>query len=170
MARTLCVWYPEWPLRRSRASQDDPSQAIGVDGRVEAVNAAAFTAGIRRGMKRGEAEGICPRVETVERDHSAEMVAFERVVTAIEELVPNVEVVEPGLVFVPVAGAVGYYGGEAPLVERVIKEIDRVAGAGFRIGVAKGPFAAKQASINATGDPPVLLVEDDEAFLASLDI
>lgn len=170
MARTLCVWYPEWPLRRPGASQDDPGQAIGADGRVEAVNTAAFDAGIRRGMRRGEAEGICPLVVTVERDHSAEMVAFEGVVTAIEELIPNVEVVEPGLVFVPVAGAVGYYGGEGPLIERVVKEIDRVAGAGFRIGVAEGPFAAKQASVNATGDPPMLLVEDDEAFLASLDI
>ena len=92
--------------------QDDPRQAIGAEGRVEAVNAAAFAAGIRRGMRRGEAEGICPLVVTVERDHSAEMVAFERVVAAIEELIPNVEIVEPGLIFVPVAGAVGYYGGE----------------------------------------------------------
>jgi protein ImuB len=170
MARTLCVWYPEWPLRRPGASQDDPCQAIGVDGRVEAVNAPAFAAGIRRGMRRGEAEGICPLVVTVERDHPAEMVAFERVVAAIEELIPNVEIVEPGLVFVPVAGAVGYYGGEGPLIERIVKEIDRVAGAGFRVGVAEGPFAAKQASVKATGDPPILLIEDDEAFLASLDI
>jgi len=101
MARTLCVWYPEWPLRGSGASQDDPGQAIGADGRVEAVNAGAFAAGIRRGMRRGEAEGICPLVVTVERDHSAEMLAFEPVVAAVEDLIPNVEVVEPGLVFGP---------------------------------------------------------------------
>ena len=170
MARTLCVWYPEWPLRRPGASQDDPGQAIGVDGRVEAVNAAAFAAGIRRGMRRGEAEGICPLVVTIERDHSAEMLAFEPVVAAIEDLIPNVEVVEPGLVFVPVAGAVAYYGGEGPLVERVVKEIDRMAGDGFRIGLAEGPFAAKHASAVAVGDPPIFIVEDDEAFLASLDI
>ena len=164
------MWYPEWPLRRPGASQDEPGQAIGADGRVEAVNAAAFAGGIRRGMRRGEAEGICPLVVTIERDQSAEMIAFEPVVAAIEDLIPNVEVVEPGLVFVPVAGAVGYYGGEDPLVERVVKEIDRVSGPGFRIGLAEGPFAAKHASAAAMGDPPVYLVDDDEAFLASLDI
>ncbi|MEN8233314.1 MAG: DNA polymerase Y family protein [Actinomycetota bacterium] len=170
MARTLCVWYPEWPLRRPGVPQDEPAQAIGGDNLVEAVNAAAHAAGVRNGMRRSEAEGICPLVVTIERDPSAEMVAFEQVVLAIEGLIPKVEVVEPGLVFAPVAGAVGYYGGETPLVERVVKEVDRVAGPGFRIGLADGPFTAKHAASVATGDPPVLIVEDDAAFLASLDI
>src|SRR5665811_413616 len=170
MARTLCVWYPEWPLRGPGAPQDKPAQALGADGRVEAVNAAASAAGIQRGMKRGEAEGVCPLVLTIQRDRSAEMVAFERVVVAVEDLVPKVEVVEPGLIFVPVAGAVAYYGGEGMLVERIGKEIDRVAGSGFRIGLADGPFAAKHAAAAAFGDPPILIVEDDAAFLAALDI
>jgi len=133
------------------------------------VNAAAAAAGIRRGMRRGEAEGICPFVLTIERDPAAEMIAFERVVVAVEDLVPKVEIVEPGLIFVPVEGAVGYYGGERPLVERVGKEIGRVAD-GYRIGLAAGPFAARQAAASAAGDPPVRIVADDAAFLASLDI
>ena len=170
MARTLCVWYPEWPLRRPGGLSDEPAQAIGDDGRVEAVNAAAAREGIRRGMRRGEAEGICPRVASIERDRSAEMIAFESVVAAVEGLIPRVEIVEPGLIFVPVAGAVAYYGGEAALVERVVKEIDRVAGDGFRVGLADGPFAAKHAAEAASGVPPVLIVEDNAAFLAALDI
>jgi len=149
---------------------DEPAQAVGIDGRVEAVNATASAAGIRRGMRRGEAEGVCPLVTTIERDRSTEMIAFERVVEATEDLVPKVEVVEPGLIFVPVAGAVAYYGGETALVERVGKEIDQVAGGGFQIGLADGPFAAKHAAGTASGDPPVLIVEDDAAFLAELDI
>lgn len=164
------MWYPEWPLRKPGVPQDEPGQAVGANGRVEAVNAVAYAAGIRRGMRRGEAEGICPLVTTVERDHSAEMVAFERVVTEVEALVPKVEIVEPGLIFVPVAGAVGYYGGEDLLVERVVKEIDRVAGDGYRIGLADGPFAAKHAAAGTTGDVPFHIVEDDASFLASLDI
>ncbi len=134
------------------------------------MNAAAAREGIRRGMRRGEAEGICPRVASIERDRSAEMIAFESVVAAVEGLIPRVEIVEPGLIFVPVAGAVAYYGGEAALVERVVKEIDRVAGDGFRVGLADGPFAAKHAAEAASGVPPVLIVEDNAAFLAALDI
>lgn len=98
------------------------------------------------------------------------MVAFEQVVAEVEALVPKVEIVEPGLIFVPVAGAVGYYGGEGPLVERIVKEIDRITGDGYRIGLADGPFAAKHAAAGTTGDAPVHIVEDDASFLASLDI
>jgi len=121
-------------------------------------------------MRRGEAEAVCPNVETIERDVGAEMVAFESVAAAVETLIPRIEVTKPGLLFVPVSGAVGYYGGEAPLVDRVIKEIDDAVGGGFRIGLASGPFAAKHAAAHATGEPPVLIVEDDADFLASLDI
>ena len=49
---------------------------------------------------------------------------------------PKVEVAQPGLLFVPIGGAVGYYGGEAPLSERVAKELN--AWSGYRIGVAVG--------------------------------
>jgi protein ImuB len=134
------------------------------------VNAAAYAAGVRLEMHRGEAEAVCPNVESVARDPGAEMVAFEPVVSAVEALVPRLELAEPGLLFVPVSGAVVYYGGEAALVDRVAKEIDDLTGGGFRLGLASGPFAAKHAAANATGEPPVLIVEDDAAFLASLDI
>jgi protein ImuB len=170
MDRTLCVWFPEWALRSPGTSPAEPRQAIDDGGRIVAVNPAAFAAGVRLGMRRAEAEAICPTVVTTVRDPGAEMVAFEPIATVIESLIPRIEVAEPGLVFAPVSGAVGYYGGEARLIERVVKEIDDLTGVGFRIGLAAGPFAARHAAARATGDPPVLVVEDDAAFLASLDI
>lgn len=118
-------------------------------------------------MRRGEAEAICPTVVTVASDPSIEAVRFEPVARAIEELIPRIEMATPGLVFAPVAGAVKYYGGEEPLVDLVAKEIDKVTGPGFQIGLAAGPFAAHRA---AERGRPVLIVEDDAAFLASLDI
>jgi protein ImuB len=119
-------------------------------------------------MRRREAEAICPTVTSVIRDVGAEAVSFEPVVRAVEALVPKVEVAQPGLLFVPVGGAVGYYGGEAPLSERVAKELN--AWSGYRIGVAVGPFAARQAAALANATEPVLIVDDDAAFLASLDV
>lgn len=157
-------------MRSPGSPSAEPRQAINEVGRVVAVNAAAYAAGVRLEMHRGEAEAVCPNVESIERDPGAEMVAFEPVVSAVEALVPRLEVAEPGLLFIPVSGAVAYYGGEAALVERVVKEIDDLTGGGFRIGLASGPFAAKHAAANATGEPPVLIVEDDAAFLSSLDI
>ncbi len=164
------MWYPDWALRRPDAPPDDPAQAVGEDNRVVAVNAAAATAGIVVGMQRRQAEAICPTVVTLSADPGAEAVAFEPVVAAIESLIPRVEVSEPGLLFVPVTGALRFYGDEPALLDRVVKEIEVVSGSGYRIGLAAGPFAAQRAAELAGEGRPVFRVTDDAEFLRSLDI
>lgn len=91
--------------------------------------------------------------------------AFEAVVVAIEAVVPRVEVVEPGLAYVPVAGAVRYYGGE----ERLTAAIREAIPPGARLGVADGPFAARCAAEQA-GESGVLVVDDTARFLEGLEI
>jgi protein ImuB len=170
MERTLCVWYPDWALRRPDAPQDDPAQAVGEDNRIVAVNMAAVAAGVVVGMRRREAEAICPTVTTLLADPGAEASAFEPVVVAVETLIPRVELSAPGLLLVPVTGAMRFYGDEQTLLDRVAKEIDAITGCGYRIGLAAGPFAAQRAAQLATDAQPVLRVTDDAAFLKSLDI
>ena len=120
-------------------------------------------------MRRGAAEAICPTIVTIIQDHTAETARFEPIVQAIEALIPNVEVFAPGLMFIPVSGAVSYYGGERHLVERLDKEL-HAFGSDHRIGVGLGPFAAQQAARSTTEDDPVFIVEDDSRFLAELEI
>jgi protein ImuB len=170
MERTLCIWYPDWPLRRPDVPSDRPAQAIGEDNRVAAINTAAAGSGVTVGMRRREAEAVCPTVLTVDVDPGAEASRFEPVAVAIEELIPRIEVVTPGLVFAPIGGAVRYYGGEQDLVDRVAKELEAVTGPGFRLGLALGPFSSRRAADRATTTDPVYIVEDDSAFLASLDV
>jgi protein ImuB len=148
----------------------DPCQAIDDQNLVVAVNRPATEAGIRVGMRRREAEAVCPTVATIEHDPGAEMARFERVAVAVETLIPRIEVVIPGLILAPVTGAVRYFGGEEPLIDRVAKEIDAVAGQGFRLGVAAGPFAARRAAEIATEADPLYVVSDDDAFRAMLDV
>lgn len=90
---------------------------------------------------------------------------FESVVVAIEEVVPRVEVAEPGLAYIPVAGAVRYYGGEQALVAGVLEIIPP----GGRLGLADGPFAARCAAQRAEEALPVI-VDDTTSFLADLDV
>jgi len=116
-------------------------------------------------MRRREAEALCPTVVTLPADPGAEAVAFEPVAAAVEAVVPRVEIAHPGLLFAPLAGAVGYYGGEQPIVDGVAAGLQRTAGPGGRIGVADGPFAARMAAT----DPP-RVVTDTAAFLAGLDV
>jgi len=143
---------------------------LGDDGRVVAVDPLAAAAGIRPGMRRGEAEGICPTVVTLRGDPGAEAVAFEAVVAAVEEVLPRVEVNVPGLLLAPVSGAVRYYGGETPLVERIVAALDPVTGPGYRIGLAAGPFAARCAAERTSATAPVHVVADDAAFRAGIDV
>lgn len=84
---------------------------------------------------------------------------------AIEDLIPRVEVTDPGLAYVPVAGAVRYYGGEELLVAKVAGVIPP----GGQLGVAEGPFAARCAAERAQPGTP-LIVGDTPRFLAGLEI
>jgi protein ImuB len=163
------VWFPDWPLRgKSAPLPDEPYQAVGSDNRVAAATAAALAAGVTLGMRRREAEAVCPAVTTIRRDLGAEAAAFEPVARAVEDLVPRIELAEPGLLFVPVTGAVRYYGGEGPLAQRLAKEVEAVAGPGAHLGLAAGPFAARMAAERATVSP--FIVADDTAFIESLDL
>jgi protein ImuB len=102
----------------------------------------------------------------LERDRGAEANDFEPVVVAIEGLVPRVEVVEPGLVYVPIQGAFRYYGGEGPLTRLVVERLRSWTGA--QLGVARGPFAARRAAAVAVEAP--VRVDDDASFLAGLPV
>lgn len=174
MERTICVWYPTWALGQpgliwDESGQDEPIQAVGQEGRVVACNEAAVGRGVTVGMLSRSAEAVCPTITTITQDLAAEMVRFEPVVRTIETLIPRVEVQEPGTVYIPISGAVEYYGGEEVLCERIVKELDPFGG-DRRIGLAAGPFAAYQAVRQTTRFQPLHIVADDAAFIADLDV
>ncbi|MFV1971843.1 MAG: hypothetical protein ACC683_12685, partial [Acidimicrobiia bacterium] len=174
MERTICVWYPTWALRQpglstGESGPDEPAQAVGQDGRIVACNDAAAEHGVTVGMSRRSAEAICPTVMTIVQDPSIEMARFEPVVQSIESLVPRVEVAGPGTMYIPISGAVEYYGGEEALCERINKELDPIGG-DRRIGLAAGPFAAYQATRRTTRSKPIHIVVDDAAFIRNLDV
>lgn len=160
-----------WSLTRPDGSSDEP--LLIVDERVTGATPEVLDAGVSLGMLRREAEALAPFATVLIRDAGEEARRFEPVVAVVEELVPRVEVVAPGLLFVPLAGAVRFYGGEEQLAARVARELDGVCG-GLRggealLGVADGPFAARWAAATASvGEPN--LVADTVSFLSSLDL
>lgn len=167
----MCVWFPMWSLGRPDAPSDDPVLIVGE--RVSAATEEVLEAGVSLGMPRREAEALAPFATVLVRDPGEESRRFEPVVETIEDLIPRVEVVAPGLVFVPIAGAVRFYGGEEMLADRVAKELDRmvgqVRGGQSLVGVADGPFAARWAAAGAKVGRP-LVVGDTIDFLSRLDL
>lgn len=161
----MCVWYPDWALGRADAPPDEP--VVVVDGsppRVIAASASASSGQKLVGLLRRQVEAMVPSALVLIRDRGEEARRFERVVSAIEHVVPRVEVGEPGLAYMPVVGAVRYYGAESEVVSRVMEVIP----AGAKLGLADGVFAARRAAERA-GETP-LMIEDTVSFLAGLEI
>lgn len=160
-----------WSLTRSDAPNDQP--LLIVDDRVTGATPDVLAAGVSLGMQRREAEALAPFATVLIRDPGEEIRRFESVVEAIERVVPRVEMVAPGLVYVPIAGAVRFYGGEDAFATRVAEEVSlltgQMRGGEALIGVADGPFAARWAAATATvGKPRV--VGDTASFLSRLEL
>ena len=90
--------------------------------------------------------------------------AFERVITAVEEFCPQVEVIRPGICAIGTRGPARFFGGEKELVRKIT---EAVTGHGFgcQAGIADGLFAARLA---AQAGPPAVIVAPGgtAAFLA----
>lgn len=176
-----------WSLTRPDAPSDEP--ILIVDDRVTGATDDVLEAGVSLGMPRREAEALAPFARVMIRDPGEEALRFEAVAGVIEALVPRVEVVAPGLVFVPVSGAVKFYGGEVELAQRVDDELDNHFASNRRegpaggseqserrgvvpphlLGMADGPFAARWAAATANVGAPHI-VGDTAAFLSTLDL
>ena len=143
--RVLALWSPDWPVtaaaRAAHVPPDRPAAVI-VANRVLACSAGARAAGVRRGLRRREAQARCPELAVLTRDADRDARLFEPVVAAVEELAPGVEVVRPGLLALPVQGPEGYFGGELAAAERLVDQVAARTGVECQAGVADGLFAA----------------------------
>src|ERR687897_3433883 len=82
------------------------------------VNAAAEAAGVRPGMRLGEALATCPTLVLVEADPAAAEQAWEGILRQIEDAGFAVESAEAGCVYFETRGVERLYGGLAPPPEK----------------------------------------------------
>ncbi|WP_233574243.1 DNA polymerase Y family protein [Amycolatopsis panacis] len=168
-ARMLVVWCPDWPavaaIAVAGAAPAGPAAVFSAN-RVVACTEAARAGGVRRGLRRREAESRCPGLAVFAADDGRDARLFENVAQAVEDLVVGLEVVRPGLLAVPVAGAAGYYGGEHRIAERLLDRVAADAGVECQIGVSEGLFAAILAARRGVFVEPGQAAE----FLATLPI
>lgn len=147
--RTIAVWCPDWPVVAASVAEGIPPQrpaAVLAANRVVACSAAARANGVRRGLRKREAQSRCPELAVFNHDPDRDARAFEPVVAAVESLAPGVEVVRPGLVVVAARGPVGYFGTELAVAERIIDQVAVDARVECQVGVADGTFAATLAA------------------------
>jgi protein ImuB len=159
MTRTACVWCPDWPVvaarRRDPALRKVPvfvRERVGARELVRAASAEARAVGVRRGMRRREAEAQCPDAVCVDADEALEARTFEIVARAVETFTPRVVLDRPGLCAFATRGPSRYFGGDDALATRVHDDVAAALddpGADVRIGVADGGFTARLAARSA---------------------
>jgi protein ImuB len=138
--RTLVAWCPDWPVAAAGVASGVPA-AVFRANRVVACSAAARAEGVRRGLRRREAQARCPELSVVAFDPGRDARVFEPVVAAVEALAVRVEVLRPGVCALGSRGPSRYFGGDGALVARVAAAVE-ATGHACRVGVADGPFAA----------------------------
>lgn len=159
-ARTGSVWIPDWPVvaarRRDESLRAIPvvvRERVGARDLVRAASSDARALGVVRGMRRREAEAICPEAACVDADEANEARTFEVVARAVEEFTPRVVLERPGICEFPTRGPARYFGGDDELVRRVRDAVAVVLGPdggpnseNVRVGIADGAFTARLAA------------------------
>lgn len=167
--RALVLWCPDWPVAAADLVAGVPATdpvAVLAGNRVLACSAAARAAGVRRGLTRREAQNRCPELVTVAHDPARDAVAFETVLTVVEEATPGVELIRPGLAALPVRGLARHLGGEERAAEHLVEQIACACGVEAQVGIADGVFAATRAARLGRIVPP----GESPRFLAGLPI
>ncbi|GAA3340441.1 DNA polymerase Y family protein [Amorphoplanes nipponensis] len=151
--RTLLLWCPDWPVIAAEIVEGVPaSQPVAVlhGNRVLACSEAARAEGVRRGLRRREAQSRCPQLVVVDHDPGRDARAFEPVVAAVEEVAVGVEVIRPGACALAARGPARYFGGEELAAERIVEQVAQACAVESQVGIADGVFAAGLAARTGT--------------------
>ena len=124
------------------------------------VTAAGEAAGVKPGMRLGEALATCPQLVLVDRDPAAVEREWEGVLRRLEDAGFAVDPAEQGVVYFETKGVERLYGGVQPALDRALAAV----GSGWdpRVGAATRRFTALAAASVARPGQIVLVQEQDE--------
>jgi protein ImuB len=169
-----CIVIPGFELRAALRAQpglaERPAALAplpGTEPLVGPVTAAADAAGVRPGMRMGEALATCPGLVLVEQDPAAAREEWEKVLRRLEDAGFVVESADLGCVYFETRGVERLYGGLEAALERALAAVGSAWDP--RVGAAERRFAALAAA-NVARPGQVLIVSDERTreFLAPL--
>jgi nucleotidyltransferase/DNA polymerase involved in DNA repair len=160
-----CLLLPGFELQA--ALRDRPRLALkpaalaplpGTEPLLGPLTAAAEAAGVRSGMRLGEALATCPSLVLVERDAVLVQAEWEQIMRRLEDNGFAVEPVEPGCLYFDTRGVERLYGGVTAALKRALAAVGPSWNA--CAGAADRRFAALAAA--AIARPGQAVVVDDE--------
>jgi protein ImuB len=169
-----CLLIPGFELRaalraRPRLALEAAALApeAGEEPLLGSVTVTAEAAGIKPGMRLGEALATCPALVLVDRDPAAVEQEWEGVLRRLEDAGFAVDPVEHGAVVFETRGVERLYGGMQPALERALAAVGSAWDP--RIGVAARRFTAlAAASVARPGQILVVAEKEEKDFLEPL--
>jgi nucleotidyltransferase/DNA polymerase involved in DNA repair len=167
-----CLSIPGFELRAALRARPrlalEPAALAPLEGTeplLGPVTATAEAAGVKPGMRLGEALAMCPSLTLVEQDPSSAEQEWEGIVRRLEDAGFSVEPAGLGCAYFETRGVERLYGG----LEQALRRALEAVGSSWdpRIGAAERRFAAlAAASVARSGQ--LLVVSDEQApsFLA----
>jgi nucleotidyltransferase/DNA polymerase involved in DNA repair len=164
-----CVAISAFPLRAALRLRpelaDRPAALAPRPGEADAIGpctVAAERAGVRPGMRLGEALATCPGLALVEQDPAAAEEEWERLLRRLEDAGFSVEPAGPGCAYFETRGIERLAGGLDETLRRALAAVG--PGWGARVGAATRRFAALAAA-SVAQEGSVLVVDDCERAL-----
>ena len=155
----LVVACPDWQATATGISSDVPVAVVQAN-RIISANPTARREGVIPGLRRREAQSMCPDLQITHVDESRDAKSFEPVITAVEALAPRLEILSPGVCAVPTLGPSRYFGGDESLVNHITMLVtetlndcglDTFVGVGIADGMFAATLAAKALMVIPTG-------------------
>jgi nucleotidyltransferase/DNA polymerase involved in DNA repair len=150
MDQIACIVAPRFPLVAAVGHERVDGEAVALVGgsgtraNIVAASPLAETAGVRSGMSRARALGLCPELRVATPDPLRAEVLWETAMRRLESIGAVVEPGRPGEVYFRPAGLLGLYGGDAATVLRVARRLMPVR---VRAGIASSRFGAFAAAV-----------------------
>jgi len=174
----LVAWCPDWPVVAALLDQGLAGEGSGGArlpaavfhaNTVVACTEAARAFGVRRGMRRRDAQGRCPELVVHQASPDRDARAFEPVLAAIEEQHPGVAPLRPGLAALRAPGR--FHGGEAAGAALLAERLVELGVWDCRFGVADEVYTAEQAARRADRQDCVVVgAGESAAFLRELPV
>lgn len=151
--RVAVLWIPNWPLHAALAGEDVEAVVAAVlhTNRVLSCTRAATASGVRRGHSRREAQGLAPNIRLLPVDADRDERAFRGVLHRVRELVPEVQLLRPGLLVARARGLARFYGDERDAATAISTAVRALGYPEVRVGFADDMFSAELAARLARG-------------------
>lgn len=177
--RSLVLWVPHWSVLAAQWHDDVPEARAGdpvviVDkGVILECSPEAFSAGVRTGIKRRDAQMRCSNLVLVAHSAQRDRAVFDRVIIGLQDTVPHHTLLSPGMLAFGARGLSRFYGDE-DLAARALRDAVSTPErpVDVRIGVADDLFSAMMAATHTEPVRPVRRIDPGAsgAFLAGLPI